>query len=1235
MVERVKLEAPNQESPFVEKFYQFFESVYKKEIEGLVERYPEERSLKVDFNDLEKFDFKLADDLIEQPDFLMEAASLAIKKMEVPSLDIEEFAPHIRLHNLPEDKRVLLREIGSRHIGKLICVEGVIKQITDVLPKLKLATWKCNRCGNVYRVPQKESQIIQPAFCECRHRDFTLIAEDSDFVDYQKIQIQESLELLKGSEQPTSLDVFVADDLVNKAAPGDKIKIVGILRLYPAKANKLVFGRFIETVHLEETMQEFEEIEISKEEEEQIKELAKQPDIYEKLVNSIAPSIYGHEAVKEAIALQLFSGVKKVLPNDQQIRGNIHLLLVGDPGVAKSAILMATDSIAPKSIYVGGKTTSAVGLCVAPDSLILNNNGFREIGEFVEKRFDFNRAIEEAPGIFSDKASGSMPVLNSDLKLNREKSSKVWKIVAPKRMIEIRTQSGKSIDLTPNTRLLRLKNAKIEWIKSSELEVGDFVATSRVIPEGTNPLKTSIEVLEKNKNIRIKNNVSSMFKKITNSLLEKYGELQEIAKAFNISRDRIYLWRSKKCYHGMPLYLFLGFGRMAGYSEKALSKHVKEIFLWYGKNIKIPRFLNNEKTAYFSGLLMGDGSIYLTKNQARIRFYNSSNQLLERFDSLAKELFGIETEKIYEKGKVPGRRINSLAVFSLLKEFGLSENKRKNKISHFVSESSNRILASFLRGLYDTDGYVSKSEKASTHIGFSTISKELAKTLQLSLLKFGIQSKLRERKRKNKISIGKITVKSRFDQYYIEIRGKSNFLKFQRHIGFDLREKRNALKDIIARINKNDTNVDVVPEIKELLKEVRAEWEYSSGKRNPSREKLKRVLKNEKNEFLEKLSNSDIFWEEIVQKKAFSPKYSFVFDLTVENAHNFIANGFFVHNTATAVKDEFGEGGWTLKAGALVLASGGIAMCDELDKMDAEERVALHESMEQGTISVAKAGIVTRFKTDTSILAAANPKFSRFDPFQPFMEQLTLPPTLISRFDLFFMIRDVLDRTLDTEIASHILKTHQAGSKLFQAKKRGIKLKKEELKEIEEIVMPAIPKDLLKKYISYARQNVFPTLTKEAIQTISDFYVDLRERGREEGSFTATHRQLEGLVRLAEASARVRLSDKVEKQDAERAIKLLKTSLRDVVTDPETGRIDIDIITSGQTHSQVESMRKVLGIIKEKDKEMDMVPLKDVLDEAEALNIDKRKAEEIIRKLERKGEIYRPRHGFIRPTESK
>ena len=334
--------------------------------------------------------------------------------------------------------------------------------------------------------------------------------------------------------------------------------------------------------------------------------------------------------------------------------------------------------------------------------------------------------------------------------------------------------------------------------------------------------------------------------------------------------------------------------------------------------------------------------------------------------------------------------------------------------------------------------------------------------------------------------------------------------------------------------------------------------------------------------------------------------------------------------SATAVKDEFGEGGWTLKAGALVLASGGMAMVDEFDKMEAEDRSAMHESMEQQTISVAKAGIVTKFKTETSVLAAANPKYSRFDPYQSFIEQIDLPASLISRFDLFFMIKDVLDRTKDKEIADHILKSHKAGEMILQRQKKGIGEKNQELEQIKELITPKISGDILKKYIAFARQNIFPVLADDSLREISEFYINLRDQGRKEGAYSATHRQLEGLIRLSEASARVRLSDTVQRSDVERAIRLVKTSLQDMVTDPETGSIDIDIITSGQTHTTLTNLKKILGIIKEKSQEVDMVPIEEIINQGKEAGMESDKVRDLLAKLQKSGDIYYPKHGFVK-----
>ena len=218
--------------------------------------------------------------------------------------------------------------------------------------------------------------------------------------------------------------------------------------------------------------------------------------------------------------------------------------------------------------------------------------------------------------------------------------------------------------------------------------------------------------------------------------------------------------------------------------------------------------------------------------------------------------------------------------------------------------------------------------------------------------------------------------------------------------------------------------------------------------------------------------------------------------------------------------------------------------------MTSEDRDALHEALEQQQVTIAKANINATLNAETTVLAAANPKLGRFDPYQPIAAQIDLPPTLINRFDLIFPIRDLPNKEMDTKIASHILKLQQ---------------KPEELKQ--EIETP-----VLKKYISYAKQKVFPVLTDAAIDEIKNFYVTLRNKGST-GDETIkpipiSARQLEALVRLSEGSARVRLSPKVTREDAKRAIALLQHCLMQVGFDYETGQIDIDRIATGVPASE-------------------------------------------------------------------
>ena len=158
-------------------------------------------------------------------------------------------------------------------------------------------------------------------------------------------------------------------------------------------------------------------------------------------------------------------------------------------------------------------------------------------------------------------------------------------------------------------------------------------------------------------------------------------------------------------------------------------------------------------------------------------------------------------------------------------------------------------------------------------------------------------------------------------------------------------------------------------------------------------------------------------------------------------------------------------------------------------------------------------------------------------------------------------------------------------------------------------------------------------LSQESIDVIGKFYVDLRDQGRSQGTYAATARQLEGLVRLAEASAKVRLSDIVEIQDAEKAIYLVRKSLEDTVVDPETGKIDIDIVTSGTTQAKQNALFTVLRIVKEEmAKGTDMVPVEQIVASGMEKGIDEAKVMTALEELEKKGDIYKPRHHFVKPT---
>ena len=667
------MNSTNKTKTSLAKFEEFFSTIYKDDVFEILEKYPDERSLTVNYEDLEMFDPDLADDLIKKPDEVIAASQKAIKNIDPLMKDAEL---NIRFENLTNN--IPLSDLLSKYIGNFVSADGIVRKTDEIRPRIETGVFECRGCMRLHEVEQiSGNHIVEPSLCsECGGRSFRLLQEDSKYIDTQSARMQEPLENLSGGTEPKQMLLVLEDDLVDELNPGDKVRITGTLKTFREERSGK-FKNYIYVNHIEPLEQEFEELELSEEDEERILELSRDPHIHDKIINSTAPSIKGHRDVKEAIALQLFGGTVQQLEDGTRLRGDLHILIVGDPGIGKSQILKYVSKLAPRSVYTSGKGTSGAGL------------------------------------------------------------------------------------------------------------------------------------------------------------------------------------------------------------------------------------------------------------------------------------------------------------------------------------------------------------------------------------------------------------------------------------------------------------------------------------------------------------------------------------------------------TAAAVRDELG--GWSLEAGALVLGDQGNVCVDELDKMRSEDRSALHEALEQQTVSIAKAGIMATLNTRCSVLAAANPKFGRFDRYKAVADQIDLPSPILSRFDLTFVIEDKPNVEKDRALAQHILKIHQSSNVDYE-----------------------IEPELLRKYIAYARKNINPKLTDEANKVLEEFYVSVRSGGVEEDTpVPITARQLEAIIRLAEASAKLQLKDKVEASDAHRAITLQRKCLEKVGLDPETGKIDIDKVEGRTPTSDRDRMNKVMEEIGSLEQEFVNVPV-DILKEhlTDKYEISGEKVDSILKQLKAKGLIYEPRNGLVKRLEN-
>jgi len=1189
-----------------------FFNANKKEIGQSIRS--EQRVIQLSFSQLSEFSPTLSDSTIESPE-----QTVAVLENALDELGLIK-SPRLRFVDLPHTAFVKIREMRSKHLDQLIWIEGIVRQASDVRPQVVNAKFECPSCGALLSVLQIDKKFREPSRCTCGWKSsFKLISKE--MVDTQRLVIEESPDALEGGEQPRRISVFLKEDLVEpkmeeRTTPGSKVKIFGVLKEVPVPlptgSISTRFDLAVEANNIIPLEESFEELDVSEDEEDQIIELSADPNLFHRLSSSLAPSIYGFERVKESVLLQMFSGIKKTKSDGGSTRGDIHILLVGDPGVAKSVMLKFASTIAPKGRYVSGKAATAAGMCVAPKSLILTNpGGMSNIQDVVEPRITDSE--EYAPGVWKEDNIKDIKIqsLSNELKIHSKNPSKIWKLKAPEQVYEIFLSSGKRVELTGNTSLLSLSHGRIEWAKSSDIKLGDYIATPRKLIGGHNDRLCTAELIDSNP---VVHGVKSFVHEIVCILKSKYGSIREAAGKLGVNENNLYHnWVIEESRGNIKLKALRKIAEAAGleWRDKA-----RKISLYNGKIHEIPEILDKD-IIYIAGLLAGDGDIRKEKSGSySVRLSNETAELQEFFRKILKERFSLKFGVTKGNEKRPeATRAHSRILGEVLIKLGIPVSPKSSRI--FMPECllhlKNNLLAEYIAGLYDSDGSVYiRRGIGSDCIELTICSETLARQLQLALLRFEIHASLRSREPNIK------GIKGNYKRWIVKIWSLENIKRFAKNIPLKHPIKKEKMLSFNQVERVVHSNMDVLPGVGEVLKGIIAKNNLSQKKlkwhKNLTCSGLRKILSRIKcssKEFdeLRRIANSDIFWEKVADIKIKKPVYDFVYDLTVEDSHNFIVDGVLVHNTAAVVKDEFLRG-WSLEAGAMVLSNKGMVAIDEIEKMNEQDRSSMHEAMEQQCVTISKANIHATLRAETTVLAAGNPKLGRFDPYTPIPQQIDISPALLSRFDVIFVIKDIPNKVQDEAIASHVLEEHK-----------------------QEVIRDIVNPKLLRKYIAYAKKKFKPKLTDEAIEEIKEFYVRLRNQSVSTESaikpIPITARQLEGIIRLSEAHAKMRLSTEVKREDAKRAIELLKVSLTQVGYDEETKTFDIDKITSGISSSKRGKILLLREILSQLESRLGkLIPIEEI-EKALDGKLTSIELEDAVEQLVKSGDMFKPKKGYV------
>ncbi len=1212
-----------------------------------------ERSLVIDFNDLYLMDatheLGLSSALIELPEETIEAATLALEN-QIKQEDFEYFQEitlfnrdkfHARFTNVPS--KIELRNIRSNQIGALKVIEGIVVRTSEIKPLMVTAHFICRENPeHSVLVPLVQGNYSTPRRCSeptCRSKDFFLSIADSNLIDWQSITLQERPEELVSGASPKSISCRLMDDLVDIVRPGDRAILTGIVKTRNAegfkKGKQAILDLWVDAVFVEPMNKDTDLTEITLEEENEFLELSQSPDIYDMVIQSLAPQIKGLEKEKEAIMFFLFGGVDKVHPNGFKTRGQTNILLVGDPGVAKSQLLKAVHKIAPRGVYTSGKGSSAAGLCVAGDTEITINSNLIKIKDLIEPVFHLSKKVGlESPLEQSMELIGNNATTHSaNLKQKEGLIENVWKIKAPPFLVQVTESFGNSVRMTPETSIFTFDPINgFVWMKSKSLSRGDVIATVNGDPQIQKYVLDKSEGLKQELKLQYLESVTSETPLLQN-LSSKLTEI-EIQTLLHKLVDFSSLRK-------VSLLLSV--------TEKELAQ------LLFGDpnqdtNIKISYSHLQNIIRNMELLLPTTTVVFLKDLLRRLEAKHSYivNQL-NFIDNLKKSTLGWSkiTDVSYVRSEFDF--VYDLTVKDSHNFIGngfLIHNTaaviRDPDTGDLTLEAGALVLADKGVCLIDEFDKMSDNDRSAIHEAMEQQSYHFDHPVKIN----GVEWKLGELVEKyfaeNKTKIEpapncEILDLSRVDGLYLEtdsfdlgdkVKQTSKIMRLVRHKGpqqFILIKLSNGISFVVTDdhplfyFNLNTQSIDLINSKETPISTyvpLYGDNSYSDSLPEFFSLRVKELQMVLDNEFVPiKLNQSS---KSKLQSSLNSLEEILVYsDLKSQNQQLISKYSEVLVYIQSEIKEirELLQLGWARVVDVQTIESSQISNAEYVYDITVEpQQNFLSGSLIcHNTISIAKAGIVATLNSRTGVLAAANPKLGRYNPNQTFVENVNLSPAIMSRFDLIFTLRDLPDEKEDQSKAEHILNLHfNYDSNLIEN--------------------PPIDLDKLRKYIAFAKQKSHPKLSRESVDTIQDFYVNLRNSGNVEGngSIPVTARQLEGIVRLAEARARIALRDTVTKQDAQKAIDLIKYSLTQIAIDPESGQLDYDAFASGITSVRRSKISRLMQII-DHLQNISSGPFKDseVYAEAEQAGLSSEFVEKAIRDLVKQGGLYRPNNGTL------